>query len=349
MKQRVVFCGIVNLYTGYGLHSIKIISGLEKAGFDVFVRPLELAETVPGEQKLNVPQTITRHFVNRAQEDEWEILLCPPKQLPTPGKKTIYFTMWESTRISKRAVALLNLAEAVVVPCKWCRQSFIESGVTRPIFVVPLGINTDVFRYHPLPEGEKFVFGCAGRIKHGDERKGLKDVLRAFTAAFPSSVKDVELRVKGFADCKLGEFADKRIVLDERYMAEGQYAHWLKGLNVFVSAARAEGWGWHQHEAMAMGRPLIAAKYGGLAEFFDETAGICIPFKEVPAKEVWKGLGTWAQPDFRALASSMRWAYQNRGKLTAMGTAAARRAARFSDDHADQRLRDVMMALGMIS
>lgn len=349
MKPRVVFYGVVNLYTGYGRHSIKIIESLEAAGFDVVVRPLEVAEQTSS-QKLPIPVKISRNFVGKPQQDEWEILLSPPKHRPTPGKKVIYYTMWESTRLSANAVALLNLAEVVLVPCKWNRQGFIESGVKKPIFVVPLGIDLNVFRPSPIPISNKTIFGCAGRLAHGDSRKGLRDVIKAFKIAFPKTRKDVELWVKGFADCPVGELGDKRIISTEKYFSDHEYVRWLSGLTAFVSAAKSEGWGWHQQEAMAIGRPLIACRYGGVAEFYDASCGPEIAFKEVPAQEIWKGLGNWAQPDVKTIAIAMKWVAANRNKtvLDDMGAAASRHARAFSDAFAAERLVNVMRDVGMI-
>jgi glycosyltransferase involved in cell wall biosynthesis len=341
MKQKVVFCGVINLYTGYGQHSAKIIEGLEQSGYDMYVRPLEVRQTVH-DQSLKIPASVTQHFVNRTQQEPWEILLSPPKHVPTKGKKTLYFTMWESTRLSARSVSLLNYSEVVVVPNLWNAECFKESGVTRPIRMVPLGIDTTQFCCRPWPRSEKFIFGCAGRIAHGDKRKGLKDVIRAFSVAFPRSNKDVALWVKGFKDCPIPGSDDPRINLFEKYFTTAEYVQWLGKIHCFVSGARAEGWGWHQQEAMAVGRPLIASRYGGLCEFFNECAGICVPYKEVPAEEVWDGLGLWAQPSFDDMVDAMRWMFNNPRKAEAYGRIASRMACRFSNEHATKRLVDVM-------
>lgn len=335
------------MFTGYGRHSCKIVECLDKAGFDVFVRPLEIGE-LTSMQKLPIPVGVSRHFVGREQAEPWELLLSPPKHLPTPGKKTVYFTMWESTRLSGQSVGLLNRAEAVIVPCKWCRKAFIDSGVKRPIFIVPLGVDTELFKPQSYPTKNTFVFGAAGRAAHGDQRKGLRDVIKAFEKAFGRTTLDVQLQIKGFADCPIGLVKEKRIVLIEKFLHDHEYAKWLAGLHCFVSAAKSEGWGWHQQEAMAIGRPLIACRYGGLAEFYDVTCGPNIPFTEMPAQEVWKGLGNWAQPDIGKLAKLMRWSVEHRVAMEKMGVTAARQARRFSDGLAAERLLAVLADVGMI-
>lgn len=346
MKQKIVFCGVINMHTGYGQHSAKIVSGLEK-DYDVYIRAIEISQSV-GKQKTPVPGTILRHLVHREQQEPWELLLYPPKRCPTHRKKTAYFTMWESTRLSRQAVEMVNRAEVVIVPCQWNKLSFIASGINKPIRLVPLGIDTNFFRYIEPKPSERFVFGCAGRIAHGDKRKGLKDVVAAFKAAFPPKIKDVVLSVKGFQDCPIEGGEDKRIELNEKYFEPKEYVNWLSTLDCFVSAARSEGWGWHQQEAMAVGRPLIACRYGGLAEFFNSSGGICLSYSEEPAEEVWEGLGDWARPNFDYMVESMRWMYQNRQTAAIMGKNASRLATKFSNEYAHTELEKVLKEFGVV-
>lgn len=178
--KSVVFRGPVNSYTGYGLHACQIISDLAGMGYTVRVRPTELEEKFA-----KIPMGIKRRFVDSAQPEDWELMLHPPNFPPTPGKRTVYFTMWEASRLPSQWVEWLNEAECIIVPCQWNAVCFSASGVERPIRVIPLGVKSDIFRFREMTMEGPCVFGTAGRMNGGGERKGLNEAIELFQAAFP--------------------------------------------------------------------------------------------------------------------------------------------------------------------
>src|SRR5690606_18459922 len=137
--------GPINAYTGYGLHSLQIVTDLERFGHEVLIRPMEITETFA-----RIPRRLRKLFELKEVPDEWELFIHTTNFPITPVKKTIYFTMWEASRLPKEWVGFLNQAECVVVPCQWNATCFSASGVYRPIHVVPLGIKTDIFKYGPM-------------------------------------------------------------------------------------------------------------------------------------------------------------------------------------------------------
>ena len=67
-----------------------------------------------------------------------------------------------------------------------------------------------------------------------------------------------------------------------------------------------------QHEAMACGKPIIAVKYSGLAEFFDETVGIPLKYNIVPSEWSWShSNGFWSKFDEDDMIDKLRWCYNN--------------------------------------
>ncbi|MEO8198394.1 MAG: glycosyltransferase, partial [Thermoanaerobaculia bacterium] len=77
------------------------------------------------------------------------------------GKVRVGFTMLEVDGFPRDWVEQANEMDEIWVPSEFNRQGFLDSGLTRPIHKIPLGIDTDVF--HPgarrlaSPTGE-FVF-----------------------------------------------------------------------------------------------------------------------------------------------------------------------------------------------
>src|SRR5690606_38955358 len=114
----------------------------------------------------------------------------------------IHWTMWETDQLPPRYVQLLNTCVAVIVPCKWNYESFKKSGVRVPMYIVPLGTDTAVFKPSYAKHPTVFTVGTAARTAHGGIRKGVDDVVYAFLRAFPTET-DVKLTIKIFPDCQL--------------------------------------------------------------------------------------------------------------------------------------------------
>ena len=342
-SRRIVFRAAINSYTGYGLHATQIITDFKRWGYDVRIHPTHILEDFT-----RVPTWIKRRFAFGFQRDEWELMLNPPDLAPSWGKRTVFFTMWEASRLPPEWVKWINKAECIVVPCLWNAACFNASGVDRPIRVVPLGIKTDVFRFEPMNMTGPCVFGCAGKMATGGgKRKGLHEMIELFRQAFPSET-DVRLKVKGFPDCGLPKVNDPRIEITSRFLPETQLATWYASLTCFVSVSRSEGWGLMPHQAMACGRPCIATKFGGQAEFFNEEVGYCADFELVSAEYNYTGGGVWAEPDPNHIIELMRRVYSNRREARSLGIKATTAVSSLTWERSNQQLLNILQEIGMI-
>lgn len=339
MTRLTILAGL-DSFRGYGLHAIEIARGLIRRGIYPSIRTIKMNDGVFG---AGIPSDVRQLVVTGPQPELWELLLAPPHHVPTPGKKTLYFTMWESTVLPGRSVDLLNLSEAVIVPSKWCAENFQRSGVRKPIYVVPLGIDPSVFNPSLFHRSGPTVFACAGRTAHGRERKGLDGAIRAFIAAFPYD-KDVRLRVKCHEDCTLPESNDSRIEVVRGHLPAHEVARFLSSSHCFVSAACAEGWGLWQQQAMAMGRPIIAAIYGGLQEFAGNENSYPMKYRIGDSSEHFGG--QWAIPDLGDMIEQMRHVHRNREECEAVGKLAAQSAGAFTWNRANDELVSVLGQVG---
>lgn len=319
MQLRLTIHAELNSVTGYGLHLIEIVRGLAARGYFPTIRPIQVVESFGAK----IPIDIRTRVVNRIQPEDEELLLCPPHFMPTPGKRTTYYTMWETTRLPERSVGLLNRAHQVIVPCWWCKDNFVASGVTVPIAVVPLGHDPEVFKPTPVRMDGPCIFGAAGRLAHGVARKGLNSVVESFLRAFPHGHEDVRLHLKVHPDCQLIWSGDPRIEITRQHLSSEKVAEWLSGITCFVSGATAEGWGLWQHQALASGRPLVSTPYGGLSEYFTAAMGQALGFYEVPAREGFAGRGLWGEPDLDSMIEAMKFYERHRDVAAAQGMTAA--------------------------
>jgi len=150
------------------------------------------------------------------------------------------------------------------------------------------------------------------------------------------------LKIKTLPNSQVVGFNDRRIQVYKGYLTQNQLAEWYSSLTCFVSAAKAEAWGLMQHQAMAVGRPVIACYYGGLREFFDPSVGYCVDYSLESADERYSGLGIWAQPSLDSLVEQMRRVYNNMGEAAHIGLLASKRAHQFTWRKSNQRLLSIV-------
>jgi glycosyltransferase involved in cell wall biosynthesis len=278
--------------------------------------------------------------------------------------KIVICTTWESSELPALAVANLNLASLVIVPNRWNAENFRRDGVSTPIHVVPYGYSPKEWLSPKMAaQGEKrrgegegegkdrvFRVGMAGRTKHGASRKGITEGIMAFWDAFRFT-RDVELHIKTHRDC-LMDFGypkdDRRFVVDSELVSSYRMSLWYRNLDVYLCPSKCEGWGLHTLQAMACGVPVIAAKFGGTAEFFDSTCGWEIEYDLEPAGDHYVGLGEWAVPRHKSMMGALREAYEDRDKVKVLGSAAAERAGSFTWDMAGETMRDVLVNEGIL-
>lgn len=329
--------------SGYCIHALQYFRHWEKLDVFVSIRPVQATET----EEVRVPMELKRAIVNRDQPEPWEVILSPASHVPAGRRKSVYYSMYESSRWTPRQVKLLNRSDAIIVGSEWNRFGLRESGCIRPIYVVPLGYSEESFKSTPIKMDGPCVFGAAGRMSHGAIRKGLNAVIECFTKEFKNE-KDVQLQVKGFQDCPTHYVCDSRIVVREGYIKEKALADWYSNLTCFVSAARGEGFGLMQLESMASGRPVIASIYGGLREFMTPENSYAVDFKESPSEEAWSNGGLWAVPDENHIRHLMRQVYNHRQHAQTIGIRAALDVKEFTWKNSALRCLETLESIGAI-
>jgi glycosyltransferase involved in cell wall biosynthesis len=246
-----------------------------------------------------------------------------------------------------------NGMDEVWVPSEFNRQGFLESGLVRPIYTIPLGVDPHYFhpaiRGHRSPLGE-FVF--LSNFEWG-ERKEPWLLLQVFNDVF-SATEPVRLLCKivnrdqrvhvGEEIRRLGlkETGGKISFVFNREFPYYQLGSFYRSADCYVSAGRGEGWDMPLMEAMACGLPAIATDWGAHTEFVHE--GIAYPLRvkgTVPAVAkcpYYEGF-SWAEPDPDHLRYLLRNVYENQVEARRRGAAAAREtAAKWTWDNTARRI-----------
>jgi glycosyltransferase involved in cell wall biosynthesis len=318
-------------HTGYGHIAEHLGIALEQLGHDVRLDDY-------GEQECYGPLSAWTQ-AHRVKQGAGVVLNVNIPNQPSPlNLPSVLLTMWESTKLPDNTESnyftapFLNRGRAVVVPCRWNAENFAREGVTVPIYVVPFGVS-DCYRPAPMAMDGPTRFGFAARVSHGPPRKRVNEAIRAFSAAFPRGDEDVRLYLKVGPPClqHIEGIEDERIRVSTKALSEDEMARWYKRMTVGFLPSSGEGYGLHGAQFQACGRPIIACRYGGRAEYFDASCGWEIEYDEVPATGVvYDGLGMWAMPRHESMVECLRMAHTHRLLAAIKGRDAAMRVSEFT-------------------
>jgi glycosyltransferase involved in cell wall biosynthesis len=225
-------------------------------------------------------------------------------------------------------VDYFNTNSGIILPNEWNLTNFKTNGVNIPIKKCPLFVDTNKFYYKTPNDSPIFVFGSG----NADPRKKTNNVIRSFCRTFPPDIKNVKLKIK-IERCDLpflNSFSDKRIEVLTKHLSKTELSDWYHNLDVFISGATSEGWGFMQHEAMSCGRPVISVDYGGVKEFFNSSVGIIVKHTEVVAENQWGTAGGfWSKYDEIDMINKIKWCYENRKTIHDIGILSSIKAQKF--------------------
>lgn len=254
-------------------------------------------------------------------------------------------TMFETDRVPSNWVPTLLERDLVWVPGAFNLEGFERGGVPRSRMRT-LGGTLDFDRFsagvEPYPldvEPGRRVFLTNFDFQ---ERKGWRELLLAWARAFDAddpvclvlktgshNGHDARGRIEAFIEQSFSSNARERVapihILTD-ILSGDDLVRLYSAADAYVLASRAEGWGRPYMEAMAMGLPTAASRFGGNLEFMDDrftwlVDGAVAPVP--PDHDTWPDPvdgHNWFEPDPDALVAVMR---EIAGDFAAAGAKAA--------------------------
>lgn len=340
MRSLYTCCHLDNM-TGYGQQNCQFIAGFKKAGIVVSAFATGISE-----HPEPLPSYVKDSLVSTPQP--YPVFLIQPPTFRPESKviNRVWFIVWEATKLDPRWVKCIDQSAAIVTASHWNANCFSASGVEAPIYQVPLFVLPG-YSFRPPQVKDKFVFGCSGHLGGQAARKNLSAAIQAFEKAFPRK-DDVELHIK------IGQYDhvdvpdDRRIVITKGHLSTEEMQNWYAGLDVFVHPSKAEGWGFQPLQAMTTGRAVIACKYGGLAEYFDQQVGLETEFLYQPAQDMYNDQGHWAEPILDSLVENMLYAYAHPQEMYSRGLNGSARAKQYTLENTMSKLIPILEKHGVI-
>jgi glycosyltransferase involved in cell wall biosynthesis len=189
--------------------------------------------------------------------------------------KHIGFPIFELTEFNDEEKLSMKHCDKLFVCSEWAKSVlYNQAGWTSPpVHVVPLGVDTELFKPSTGPRSQTIFFNCG----KWEKRKGHDVLLECFNRAFELG-DNVELWmmcenpfigqanndwVNLYKNSKLGS----KIRIIPRQQTHKDVYNIMKQADCGIFPARAEGWNLELLEMMSCGKHVIATNYSAHTEF----------------------------------------------------------------------------------
>jgi glycosyltransferase involved in cell wall biosynthesis len=303
-------------HTGYGTAAKDLVLALHQAGWNLRITCLDHPLLAPLATSEN--RSLFRSLQQKVEElDRYHVFVSTPDQQRRVKKvyRAIGFATFETLGPPSEWVKVLNRNYAVICPSNFCKQVFLDAGVTRPIFVIPHVLNTDHFHMIEKPRDSVFRYLFFGNWKL---RKGYEELLKAWVLEFkPDESVALHLRAEHSRDIDIairkviGDRPHAPIIKECGLIKDEHLPSFLRSFDCLVSPSRGEGFGLPILQAMAVGTPVVATACTGVLDFLSEQTGWQVPVAGYEAVGCMDNIPQfrgrlWARIDPEILGKQMR-------------------------------------------
>ena len=353
--RKIGWHSLLNFPTGYAISSRELATALDRQGVHVAYKYVYGPGTLfpPNEPENSETPLVNIIRSRRLDARRPQVVYGQGDVFQSNfGPYQIGFTMLETDRIPDEWARQANLMDEVWCPSQFNLKTFRDSGVTRPIHVIPLGVDPGYFnpKIRSSRVSDHYTFLS---VFEWGERKAPELLLRAFNEEFRSTepvtlvckILNVDPGVNVHDQIRRLELnpAGGRIHVSlNQVIPTYQLGMLYRSADCFVLTTRGEGWGMPILEAMACGLPVIATDWSAQCDFMNtENAYPLAVDRLIPAvaKCPYYAGFRWAEPSYSDLRRLMRHVYANPEEARAKGEQATCDVlSRWTWDHAAARI-----------
>jgi glycosyltransferase involved in cell wall biosynthesis len=183
--------------------------------------------------------------------------------------------MLECNPIPNFWVEIINkIFDHVIVPCQWVKDTYLESGVIRPITVIPLIVDEPKLKKTKF-NNKEFIFGSIGGL---GEDKNLHKVAQAFGEIYGnnprfklilkiSSNKNEDLVLTKKIEGICNKYNNIQLIWG--FLSKQELEELMIKFDCFVLASRGEGFSLIPRQAMKMNIPCLISYNSAHKELCD--------------------------------------------------------------------------------
>ena len=279
-------------YSSMGILSQELLNNLQTTKIS--------CKSIIGKTETNNKKVL--YWLNTKLNNDLGIMFAYPDSYPELNEfntKVIY-TGVDTTGGIPNFTVNSNKVDYLLTPSIKSKERMVKLGVTKPIFVLPHGIDPNLFKYKPRKKSDKFKFLYVGECS---DRKGIFHLLDVFIELFGDNL-DVELHIKSNTAMVFYNGDDIK-KYTERYhnifwyvsnTGHEKIIELYDDCHVYVYPSRADTFGMTLIEAAACGLPIISTSEPGATELINDMY-YKIDTKLVPVKSHPWMLGEWGEPN----------------------------------------------------
>ena len=299
----------INNTTGYGITSTNILKALHEDK-DVDVKLFGIGQTAVEAQHEKMVKSILEDTLKNWTSNAPCLKIWHQHDLASRignGKygALIFFEIDTLRDLEKH---MINNLDVVFVASKWAKTILEKNGITIPVVVSPLAVDTTVFQNRdgksPF-EKEAYRFINIGKW---EIRKGHDFLLEAFNKAFEKednvelvminqnpflSGQENQIWADMYKNSKLGE----KVTILPRLATHNDLSKIIQHCDCGIFPARAEGWNNEILEVMALNKPVIATNYSAHTEYCTKDNSMLIEIDNLTSADDGKFFnneGQWA-------------------------------------------------------